>query len=149
MSQRTRLFCSKRWNDIPFAHRQVLHEGHCSLIHGHNWDIEVRFSARRTDKNGFVVDFGKLKGMKNYLEKFDHALVLRDDDPLACKLDDSICNLITLPDASSEGLAVHLFGEFNLILESDDELADARSRGVKIVEIVVHEDRKNSARFTI
>lgn len=141
------LSCSKRWSEIPFAHRQVLHDGHCSLIHGHNWDFEVRFTAKKVDQNGFVVDFGKLKSMKEYINRFDHALVLRHDDPLSCKLDDDICNLITLPDASSEGLALHLFGEFNLILEESEELADARMRGVKIVEVTVYEDSKNSAKY--
>ena len=52
--------CSKLYKDIPFAHRQHLHDGHCSQIHGHNWDIKLTFSCKELDAMGFVVDFGKL-----------------------------------------------------------------------------------------
>ena len=141
------LSCSKRWSDIPFAHRQHEHEGHCSLIHGHNWDIEVRFTSTTVDRNGFVVDFGKLKPMKEYLNRFDHALVLRSDDPILYKLSEDICRIVELPDASSEGLAKHLFGEFSLMIDSLDEFSDERLRKVEIVEVVVYEDSKNSARY--
>ena len=51
--------CKKTYSDIPFAHRQHLHDGHCALIHGHNWSFTVTFSCHETDLNGFVVDFGK------------------------------------------------------------------------------------------
>lgn len=141
------LSCSKRWSDIPFAHRQHEHEGHCSLIHGHNWDFEVRFVASRMDKNGFVVDFGKLKPMREYLNRFDHALVLRSDDPILHKLSEDICRIVELPDASSEGLAKHLFGEFSLMIDSMDEFSNERFRGVEIIEVAVYEDSKNSARY--
>lgn len=142
------LSCTKRFCDIPFAHRQFLHDGHCSLIHGHNWDVEVEFTARRADPNGFIVDFGKLKCFKAVLSKFDHAFVLRFDDPLSHKLDDSVCNLIEIPDASSEGLAKHFFGEFSLLLDTDEELFDARERGAIIKRVTVYEDSKNSATYT-
>ena len=58
------LTCTKTYFDVPFAHRQHLHDGHCSFVHGHNWDIRVTFGCERTDENGFVVDFGKLKFLK-------------------------------------------------------------------------------------
>lgn len=141
------LSCSKRFVEIPFAHRQFLHDGHCSLIHGHNWDIEVEFTARKTDSNGFLVDFGKLKSFKEVLAKFDHALVLRFDDPLFAQLPENSCRLIQLPDASSEGLAKHFYGEFSLLFDTEEELIDARERGAKIIRVTVYEDSRNSATF--
>ena len=63
------LTCTKTYFDVPFAHRQHLHDGHCSFIHGHNWDIRVTFGCERTDENGFVVDFGKLKFLKAWIEE--------------------------------------------------------------------------------
>jgi 6-pyruvoyltetrahydropterin/6-carboxytetrahydropterin synthase len=58
------LTCKKTYFDVPFAHRQHLHDGHCSFVHGHNWDISITFACDKTDENGFVVDFGKLKFLK-------------------------------------------------------------------------------------
>ena len=55
--------CSKTYSDLPFAHRQHRHAGHCSLIHGHNWELKITFACEEFDKNGFVVDFGNLKYM--------------------------------------------------------------------------------------
>ena len=61
------LTCSKTYRDIPFAHRQHRHDGHCALIHGHNWAITLTFACRETDANGFVVDFGDLKYLKTWI----------------------------------------------------------------------------------
>lgn len=141
------LSCSKRWSDIPFAHRQHEHDGHCSLIHGHNWDFEVRFVCNFVDKNGFVMDFGKLKPMKEFLDHFDHALVLKDDDPFLYKLPDEVCRIVQVNDASSEGLAKYLFAEFSLMIDTRESFSNERYRGVEIAEVVVYEDSKNSARF--
>ena len=46
--------CSKIFLDIPFAHRQHRHSGHCARIHGHNWTLKLTFACNRFDKNGFV-----------------------------------------------------------------------------------------------
>ena len=143
----TEITCTKRWSEIPFAHRQHFHDGHCALIHGHNWSIEVEFTCAKIDLNGFVMDFGKLKGFKELISKFDHALVLRMDDPLCCKLDDSVCNLIEIPDASSEGLAKYFYANFSQMLERDSEFEDARNRSVKIKRVTVFEDSKNSGTY--
>src|SRR5690554_5711471 len=73
--------CTKVYSDIPFAHQQHTHDGHCSFIHGHNWSIEVTFEASELDENGFVVDFGKLKFLKQWIEdNLDHACLLNESD---------------------------------------------------------------------
>ncbi len=66
--------CSKLYKDIPFAHRQPYHDGHCYFIHGHNWDFQFEFGCEYLDTDGFVIDFGKLKFIKEYIENYDHAL---------------------------------------------------------------------------
>ena len=75
------LTCSKTYKDIPFAHRQPLHKGHCSKIHGHNWSIIIEFQATELDANGFVVDFGNLKYIKAFIdEHLDHACLFSKED---------------------------------------------------------------------
>lgn len=138
--------CSKRYVDIPFAHRQHLHKGHCSRIHGHNWDIKLTFGCLELDSNGFVVDFGKLKYIKQYLqENLDHACVFSSQDPLAKEIIGSAPEGIYKPywveNASCEGLAQHLFTEFsNLLGEQEGDR-------VWIAEIELFEDQKNSVKF--
>lgn len=142
------LTCSKLYGDIPFAHRQPRHDGHCSFVHGHNWSFKLTFSANELDENGFIVDFGKLKAIKQWIDKnLDHACLLCHDDPLLQSLEKeqplrSAFKLYVVQDASSEGLAMHLFGTFDGIVR---ELTNARAH---LVSLEVFEDARNSARYT-
>lgn len=140
--------CTKIWPDIPFAHRAPLHDGHCKLIHGHNWDLEVTFGADTTDPNGFVMDFGKLKDVKAWIDKdFDHALVLNQTDPLLEKFFDflqplGLLNITAVLDCSCEGLAKHFYDEVNMLI------GKATSGRVRVLNVTLHEDSKNSASYS-
>lgn len=57
------------------AHRlKGLPENHaCSREHGHNYLVLVELASRELDEVGFVIDFGKLKPLKQYIDTtFDH-----------------------------------------------------------------------------
>lgn len=141
--------CSKIWSDIPFAHRAPLHSGHCRFIHGHNWTIEAQFIALETDENGFVMDFGKLKSFRAFLEtEFDHALVLSETDPLLAAVEKftaehGIENIKTVPDCSCEGLA-------NLFFKALTRIVHEETQGRACVKsLTLHEDSKNSATYSL
>jgi 6-pyruvoyl-tetrahydropterin synthase len=75
--------CSKTYRDIPFAHRQHRHDGHCSFLHGHNWGIEIEFGCEKLDERGFVVDFGGLGFLKTWIaDHLDHACLFAKEDPI-------------------------------------------------------------------
>ena len=140
----------KRLNDYPFAHRQHTHDGHCKLIHGHNWDFELTFACTEFDENGFVYDFGKLGWLKELLENnFDHTLVLSEDDPhidhfhkiLASDCPDIFADIKVLPSCSCEGIARWVYETFNPIIEARTE------NRVWLTRVTVYEDRKNSATY--
>ncbi len=144
------LTCTKLFADIPFAHRQHNHKGHCHFIHGHNWGFQFTFCARSLDENGFILDFGGsvMKDLKAYLNsRFDHKLVLNEGDPMLKHLVTALqggiagelAQITILPDASCEGLAAHL-------LKTYDNFIYAGTLGrVNVVEVTVFEDSKNSA----
>ena len=139
------LSCKKTYFDVPFAHRQHLHDGHCSYIHGHNWDISVTFVCDETDENGFVVDFGKVKFLKEWIEAhLDHACLFSNDDPLVEKLRAAApeaWKIYQVEQCSCEGLARHLYNVFNGMVTEE---TGGRAR-VYCVE--VSEDKKKSALF--
>lgn len=140
------LTITKKLTDYPFAHRQPKHDGHCALIHGHNWDFEFVFTATELDKCGFVYDFGKLGWLKDWLEEqFDHTLVLNEDDEILEEEEyswlEEYARINVIPDCSSEGLARYVWTQVNKML---DELEGDR---VSCASVTVHEDRKNSATF--
>lgn len=63
------------------AHRLSQYDGACNHIHGHNlhWEVDIDISVDGED-DGMAVD---LKDIKDVLDRFDHAVVLATDDPLA------------------------------------------------------------------
>tara|TARA_R110002012_G_scaffold36900_1_gene103921 strand:+ start:1433 stop:1873 length:441 start_codon:yes stop_codon:yes gene_type:complete len=135
--------CSKIYREIPFAHRQHLHDGQCSKIHGHNWDIKLTFGCKKLDETGFVVDFGKLKYIKKYIQdKLDHACVLSWNDPLFYEIVTvDVYKVYTVEHASCEGIAKHLLFEFA------DLLKKAEGPRAWIYEIEIFEDSKNSVKY--
>ena len=65
------------------AHRlhQLPDEHKCSKVHGHNYIVTVMLGSNNLDKDGFVIDFGKLKSFKEYLDKeWDHVLIVSEED---------------------------------------------------------------------
>lgn len=139
--------CTKKWQEIPFAHRSPFHKGHCRFIHGHNWVIEAEFTALTTDENGFVMDFGGLKPFwKEVVDEFDHALVLSECDPFMDKIGglngdpiDTLLKLVIVDDCSCEGLAKH----FHTMLSR--YVRRATKGRVKVNWVRLYEDQKNSA----
>lgn len=139
------LTCKKSYRDIPFAHRQHRHDGHCALIHGHNWAITLTFACRETDANGFVVDFGKLGYLKDWIaEHLDHACLFNEKDPEKETLLEShsrIFKAYVLPNCSCEGIVEHLYGVFNPMVQK------ATEGRAWITAVEIEEDSKNSAKF--
>lgn len=138
--------CTKKYEGIPFAHRQHAHDGHCAQVHGHNWTILFTFGAKDRDENGFVVDFGKLKSLKKYVNSFDHALVLNRDDPEVWRFSEleghGLVKLKLVDDGSCEGLARHF-------AELANRLLLPNTRDARCLEVTVHEDHKNSATYHV
>lgn len=155
--------CTKRFDGFAAAHRQHRHDGHCALIHGHNWSFEFTFEALELDENEFVLDFGKLKWLKAYLtEQFDHTLLLNEDDPqlvyLRSVLDNGPCaegtvlaHIVVVPNCGAEGLAKYLHRAVDSRLANPvycPEAEDYIVRQVRVLSVVVWEDDKNSAAYT-
>jgi 6-pyruvoyltetrahydropterin/6-carboxytetrahydropterin synthase len=143
--------CTKTFADLPFAHRQHNHDGHCALVHGHNWSFTFEFGATELDADGFVIDFGKLKWLRKGLEElFDHTLLLNECDPdlefykmfSEGVADKPKWKLTIVPNCGAEGLAQYLLTQYQPIIAT---LTNGR---VFIHSVTVHEDTRNSAKLT-
>ena len=138
--------CQKIYRDIPLGHRQPLHGGHCSFIHGHNWEVQITFESNELDENGFVIDFGELHYIKDWIdENLDHACAFSANDPHRDKIEElrelKLIKPLFIERASCEGVAKHLFETF-------DELVRSNSEGrAWITRIHLLEDSKNSATY--
>lgn len=68
--------------EICAGHRLLKYSGACGHPHGHNYRIEVTVDGV-PDRLGMVIDFKELRKMLHTITKpLDHAMLLREDDPL-------------------------------------------------------------------
>jgi 6-pyruvoyltetrahydropterin/6-carboxytetrahydropterin synthase len=80
---------ASRYHDICCGHRVVGHEGHCRLLHGHNYRIHFFCSPelnsiKPLDDVGRVIDFSiiNLKLCMWLEENWDHRFLMWEKDPL-------------------------------------------------------------------
>ena len=98
------------------------------------------------DTNGFVVDFGKLRYLKEWIdENLDHACAISLRDPHLERMKnwevDGLIQLFVIESASCEGIAQHLFEVF------DPMVREHTNGRAWILSIELVEDSKNSATY--
>ena len=137
---------TKTFTGLPCAHRQWRDEGHCSLVHGYDRTVIITFGCHALDEKGWVVDFGGLKKVKAWLEdKFDHTLLINEDDPMRPlfeKHDGGLWKLTILPNGGMEGSSNYIYRQVNPMIE---EMTQGRCW---VVSVECRENVKNSALFT-
>lgn len=135
---------TKHFTGFPCTHRQWRAEGHCKYIHGYSRQFYFVFASTELTKEGWVVDFGGLKDVKEWLDyMFDHTFLANQDDPYLDSFrqleKDGVIQLRILPNVGMEGTAQFVF-------EKVDQMIREKSEGRAWVESVeVRENEKNSA----
>lgn len=77
-----------------------LAENHpCSRLHGHNYIVEVQLQSEELDEKGFVVDYGGLSIIKDYIDSvLDHKHLndVMDNNPTAENIATSLYKIFKL-----------------------------------------------------
>ncbi len=138
---------TKSFKGFPCTHRQWKAESHCRFVHGYSREFHFEFEASELTQEGWVVDFGGLKEIKEWLNQtFDHTFLVSQDDPYLeqfKKMDkDGIIQLRVLPNPGMEGTAMYVYQEASKILR---KLYGNRA-WISLVK--VSENENNSAIFT-
>lgn len=139
--------CQKTFSDIPLAHRVFNHAGDCQFVHGHSWSFIFDFESKELNQQGFVIDLGGMRKLKEFVGQFDHGFVVDINDPLRMEFEEmkvGSChafNMVLSPfGASSEHLAEWCCVSANAILEETSSIA-------KCVKVTAREDPKNAGVF--
>jgi len=109
--------------EIAIAHRLMDYKGKCASLHGHNYRIIVS-ALHPTDDPfipgiGMLIDFKDLKfELNRILDQFDHATMLREDDPLQEHIaSDEKCKLLLFPwNPTAENFAIYIQKELHGVL---------------------------------
>ncbi len=138
---------TKRFTGFPCTHRQWRAESHCRFVHGYSREFYFEFEASALTQEGWVVDFGGLKQIKEWLNQtFDHTFLVSMDDPYLEKFramdKEGIIQLRILPNAGMEGSAEYVYHEASKILK---RLYGERTW---ISKVQVSENSNNSAIYT-
>ncbi len=139
---------TKTYRNLPCAHRQWKHDGHCAYIHGYSREYTFNFDAESMDQHGWVVGFGDLKELGEYLvEMYDHTMLIAEDDPELPVFKElhekGLCDLRIVPDTSLEGSAKTALEKANQLLS---RITEDRAR---CFQVEARENDKNSAIYTI
>ena len=135
---------TKKFTGFPCTHRQWRAESHCRFVHGYSREFYFEFACNERTVEGWVVDFGGLKDVKQLLEyTFDHTFLTASDDPELGtwrQLDSrGIIQLRILPNPSMEGTAEWVYQQV-------DKMVRNSTQGRAWVTLVeVRENEKNSA----
>ena len=126
------------------AFRQWRADSHCNLIHGYALQFELQFGSRSLDEKNWVVDFGGLKELKEWLKHmFDHTYLIATDDPhfdTFVELADK--NLVDLREV--EAVGCERFAELTFD-KASSIIADKYGDRCWVESVTVREHESNSA----
>lgn len=130
---------------LSCAFRQWRADSHCRLIHGYALSIKVEFGATQLDHRNWVMDFGALKPIKQFLvDTFDHTLMVAEDDPqidvYVEMMKAGIANVQTVANVGCEAFAELIFREVDLWLKIENH-----APRVFVTSVEVREHGANSA----
>lgn len=130
--------------------RQWRASSHCRFLHGYALGFTLVFESDTLDARGWVIDFGALKWVKEFLDhSFDHRLAVAADDPDL----DMICGLGGLdigdPLVFEDGVGCEKFAEFVFKRVSQWLVTQGYSPRVSLISVEVREHGSNSATYMV
>ncbi len=120
---------------------------HCRLLHGYALAFRSVFVAEEIDERNSCFDFGGLKPVKAWLhEKFDHTLIVAEDDPeletFRQLAERGIVALRVLPVVGCEAIARIAFGHVAQFV------AETTGQRVRLEQVEVSEHSGNAASYS-
>lgn len=133
----------------PVAYRQWRADSHCNQIHGYAMSFHFEFESDTLDARNWVMDFGGLRPLKQFLEdKFDHCLLLATDDPQYDEIkrlgDLGLAKITEVDRTGCEGIADFLYKYINGIF-LPESFGEAESNRIWCCKVEVRETDANMA----
>lgn len=122
---------------------------HCRFLHGYALSFKLIFASDQLNDKNWVLDFGGLKDVKQFLvDHFDHKLAIAEDDPakdeIAALAGIDAADPLILPAVGCEAFARFVYDWVDAWL-GDKHPLDCDIRGLRLVEVEVREHGGNSA----
>ena len=140
--------------------RQHKATSHCRFLHGYALSFKFTFEADTLDENNWVLDFGGLKPLKQWLcDAFDHRLLVAQDDPALEEIkllgmpagyaDSQLADVLVVQAVGCEGFARMAWETASAMLEAwRCRPVAPLANEVRLIEVEVREHGANSAIYT-
>jgi len=132
--------CFRQWRST---------HSHCSLLHGYSIGIKLVFECDTLDVRNWVMDFGGLKGFKQWAEyMFDHTMLIAEDDPnleVFKALPKDTVDLRIVPGVGCERFAEMAYNQMVKILNEQQVAGTLLNPSVRVKSVEVFEHDANSA----
>jgi len=120
----------------------------CCAIHGYALSFHFEFACETLDARNWVVDFGSLRPLKEFLKQsFDHTFLVAQDDPHKDKIIElhklGLCKMVEVEATGCEALSKFLFDYVNEIFLEDHY----PNSDIKCVRVEVRETPSNMAYY--
>lgn len=134
--------------------RQWRASSHCRFLHGYALEVKLVFVSPTLNDNNWVIDFGSLKPVKEWLcDTFDHKTIIAIDDPALPLFQvmnkgraGKLIDLIVIPFVGCEGFASYIYDNVCRILgEESGSLQGGTDNHVYLESVEVREHGANSA----
>lgn len=127
--------------------RQWRAGSHCAKLHGYAIAVKLEFQANELDHRNWVMDFGGLKPVKQFLiDTFDHKTIIAEDDQeldwfiIGEKI--GVADLIILPKVGCEAFAEHIYWWVDRWIKTSEHFPR-----VVLQKVTVSEHGANSASY--
>lgn len=118
----TKTYGHERGLSCAFRQPNASHS-HCSLLHGYALSFTFVFGANELDDKNWVVDFGGLKDLKDWLEtQFDHTVAVDVNDPMIDMLRQlyhwNLADIVVMEGVGCEKFAEHAFNYADQLIKN-------------------------------
>ena len=125
--------------------RQWRADSHCNNLHGYAISVQLVFETTQLDAQNWVIDFGSLKPIKDFLHtNYDHVLLVANDDPAWTELNHlgalGLANVRTVDNVGCEGFAKHIADYVTAWLRT-------QRSDVTLAKVTVQEQPSNAATY--
>lgn len=129
--------------------RQHKARSHCKKFHGYALGVSITFAASELDDQNWVVDFGSLGSVWDWLEDtFDHKLIVAIDDPNIEEFNRldwlGLADVVTMDNVGCEAFALAIFNQVKVWLEREQD-AGFLNPSAQVHSVTVFEHGSNSA----
>lgn len=134
-------------------------DSHCRFLHGYSLQVELTFQAKNLDHRNWVMDFGGLKPIKQWLEDtFDHKTLVARDDPqllrfreLAYWGDKAIIDIVEVEHVGCEAFAKMIYDHVDTWVSAETRVDDydngTYTHRVRLESVTVREHAGNFATY--